>query len=132
MGLLKPRASVKTPSTGREPRPAKYRAVEIRCSESACEAAKAECGKRHLSGDVSLLPLKECDRRDRCDCTYRHHQDRRDRLDRRGEGQPVMREAVKAERRGKKVRRAEDRSDDETAVEAQLSLDDTSYNHLRR
>jgi len=134
VGLLKPRvSSSKARKASRsESRPSRYRAVEIRCSDNACEAAKGERGKRYLSKDAPMLPLSQCDRQDRCDCRYRHYDDRRAKADRRGSGPLTAGKPAETDRRGKKTRRAEDHLDDPTIVEAQVSLDDTYYGHMRR
>ena len=135
MGLFKSKASAKPPATKRgESRPTSYRGVEIRCAEEACDAAKAERGKRYLSKDAPNLPLSQCDRRERCDCRYRHHEDRRAKEDRRG-ASPTIAKHVETERRSKVGRRAEDSLDDPTVTEAQVPkdpLDDTYYGYRRR
>jgi hypothetical protein len=133
MGLFKPGVSSKAHKASRaEPRSASYRAVEIRCSEDACEAAKAERGKRYLSKDAPMLPLSGCDKRDRCACRYRHHEDRRGKEDRRGTSAPAIGKRAETERRSKASRRAEDNLDDPTVTEAQIDLDDTYYGFRRR
>ncbi|HUG99215.1 MAG TPA: hypothetical protein VMQ83_08570 [Gammaproteobacteria bacterium] len=55
----------------------RHTAVEIVPHEDACcEAARSLAGTRFLSREVPLFPLPGCDR-PQCDCTYRHHPDRR-------------------------------------------------------
>jgi hypothetical protein len=54
----------------------RWHAVTIAAPANACEAAQACKGKRFLSGDAPLLPLRECDAK-RCECRYRHYEDRR-------------------------------------------------------
>ena len=131
MGLFKPKVSAKPHAKRSESRPTCYRAVEIRCAEEACEAAKAERGKRYLSKDAPTLPLSQCDRRERCGCRYRHHEERRGKEDRRA-GSPAIGKRVETERRSKAGRRAEDSLDDPTVTEAQVSLDDTYCGYRRR
>jgi hypothetical protein len=133
MGLFKPSASSKAhAANGGESRGASYRAVEIRCPEDACEAAKAERGKRYLSKDAPTLPLSGCDKNGRCACRYRHHEDRRGKEDRRSEG-PSLTGRVDKERRNMRNRRAEDRLEDPTVAEARtVSLEDTYYGFRRR
>jgi hypothetical protein len=132
MGLFKASVSSKARKANRgESRPASYRAVEIRCPEDACEAAKAERGKRYLAKDAPTFPLSGCDKRDRCACRYRHHEDRRGKEDRRSAG-PISTGRAEAERRNKGDRRAEESLDDPTVTEAQISLDDTYYGFRRR
>jgi hypothetical protein len=132
MGLFKPSVPSKAQKASRgEARPSSYRAVEIRCSEDACEAAKAERGKRYLSKAAPMLPLSECDKREGCACRYRHHEDRRGKEDRRGNS-PSSGKRAEGERRTNPGRRAEDTLNDPTVVEAQVSLDDTYYGFRRR
>jgi hypothetical protein len=76
--------------------------------------------------------LSGCDRRDRCDCRYRHHEDRRSKLDRRDSSASGIRQLGAADRRKQIGRRAEDGLDDPTATEAQIDLDDTYYGFRRR
>jgi hypothetical protein len=132
MGLFKTSASSKAQkANGGVSRPASYRAVEIRCPEDACEAAKAERGKRYLAKDAPTFPLSGCDRGEGCGCRYRHHEDRRGKEDRRSAG-PISTGRAQAERRNKHDRRAEGSFDDPTVAEAQISLDDTYYGFRRR
>jgi hypothetical protein len=53
-----------------------WHAVMIAAPPSACEAALACKGKRFLSTEAPWLPLEECDVK-RCNCRYRHYEDRR-------------------------------------------------------
>jgi hypothetical protein len=48
----------------------------ITATPAACDAAQACKGKRFLSSNAPLLPLAGCDVM-RCDCRYRHYDDRR-------------------------------------------------------
>jgi hypothetical protein len=130
MGLFKPSVSSKVPSANRG-EPASYHAVEIRCPDDACNAAKAERGKRYLSKDAPTFPLTECDKRESCACRYRHLEDRRSHEDRRSAVPPSSGRA-QTERRGKGDRRAEASLEDPTVTEAQISLDDTYYGPGRR
>lgn len=55
----------------------RHTAVEIVPHEDgSCEAARSLAGTRFLSREAPLFPLRGCDR-PQCDCTYRHHPDRR-------------------------------------------------------
>jgi hypothetical protein len=133
MGFFKASAPSKAHKTnGGATRPPSYRAVEIRCPDDACEAAKAERGKRYLSREAPTFPLSGCDRREGCRCRYRHHEDRRGKEDRRAEGPTSMGGRPAAERRNKGDRRAETSLEDPTVTEAQVSLDDTYYGFRRR
>ncbi len=53
-----------------------WHAVTIIAPASACAAAQACKGKRHLSTEAPLLPLAGCDAAS-CVCRYRHFDDRR-------------------------------------------------------
>lgn len=55
----------------------RHTAVEIVPREDgSCEAARSLAGTRFLSTEAPRFPLQGCDR-PKCDCTYRHHPDRR-------------------------------------------------------
>ncbi|MEZ5502272.1 MAG: hypothetical protein R3E50_06295 [Halioglobus sp.] len=63
-----------------KPKPANpFRAASISPAENACAAVMALGEKRFLvaTGEVPTLPLPNCDA-PKCDCTYVHHEDRRD------------------------------------------------------
>jgi len=60
----------------------KYRAVAIKYSENACDAAKAMTGRRFLVNASPRLPLPECNFLE-CRCQFTQHEDRRARGDRR-------------------------------------------------
>lgn len=74
------RAIAKGPAKGSSERPEsarKYSAVEVVPGEDAsCEAVRSIAGKRFLSKEAPLFPLKDCDQ-PRCDCKYRRYPDRR-------------------------------------------------------
>jgi hypothetical protein len=65
-----------------------YRAVAIKYSENACDAAKAMTGRRFLSNAAPRLPLPECDFLE-CRCQFAHHDDRRGGRDRRSPFAPA-------------------------------------------
>jgi hypothetical protein len=65
-----------------------YRAVSIKYSENACNAAKAMTGRRFLSNAAPRLPLPECDFLE-CRCQFAHHDDRRAGRDRRSPFAPA-------------------------------------------
>lgn len=75
------RASAATPAARRKP-PGGFHGVTVRPCLEACQAAQAVAGERFLSKDAPALPLPGCNQA-RCDCTYGHYSDRRDRGDRR-------------------------------------------------
>lgn len=56
-----------------------YSGVEIISSNGCCEAVRALAGKRFLSSQVPLFPLRDCDR-PQCECSYRRYADRRNGL----------------------------------------------------
>jgi hypothetical protein len=59
----------------REPRN-RWHAVAIVPGANHCRAAEAAKGRRFLSKEAPILPLRECDVA-ACNCKYRHHEDRR-------------------------------------------------------
>ena len=82
-----------TAATKAESRPqttnqGEYRAVAIKYSENACDAAKAMTGRRFLANAAPRLPLPECDSLD-CRCQFAHHDDRRAGRDRRSPFAPA-------------------------------------------
>jgi hypothetical protein len=94
--------------TTEKPPTSKYHAVVIRCGESACQAAQDDLSERHLSAEALLLPLKQCDRPDKCQCRYQHYDDRRGKSRRNSDdGLPVESDTKRAECRNRKDRRAE-------------------------
>jgi hypothetical protein len=84
----------------------RWHAVIIVAPAKACGAALACKGKRFLSSEAPLLPLKQCDAA-RCDCKYRHFADRRGEP-RRAEETGVASKPVQTNRREKRGRRATD------------------------
>lgn len=54
-----------------------YKATSVSCGTGACAKARSIDRKRFLREEVPTLPLGACDA-GRCECTYRHHEDRRD------------------------------------------------------
>ncbi|MBL8202366.1 MAG: hypothetical protein JNK40_15470 [Chromatiales bacterium] len=60
----------------------KFHGVAVKPGPHACKAAQALVGQRFLPAEAPALPLAACDR-DKCQCAYSHHGDRRDREDRR-------------------------------------------------
>jgi hypothetical protein len=55
----------------------RYHAVTVVSGAHACTAALQLQGVRVLSTDAPRLPLANCDSPGSCQCTYRHHDDRR-------------------------------------------------------
>ena len=64
------------PAKGRRGSVKPWHAVTIAARTDACAAAQACKGKRFLSKDAPRLPLENCDAA-RCECKYRHFDDRR-------------------------------------------------------
>jgi len=54
----------------------RWHAVTLITSGHPCAAVQACKGKRFLSSEAPRLPLPECDA-PRCECRYRHYEDRR-------------------------------------------------------
>ena len=98
---------ISTPAKVRRVSRQPWHAVTIAAPASACGAAQACKGKRFLSRDAPRLPLAECDST-RCDCVYRHYDDRRGALRREDEkvAPPAARETTN--RRVSRGRRATD------------------------
>ena len=90
-----------------------FHAVEIHWTKNACQAAKDTHGKRYLSAEAPLLPLEQCDRRDRCRCGYKHFEDRRTGPRRSAKANsPTQSNAETDERRHGKGRRVDDIAED--------------------
>jgi len=112
----------------KKPRTSKYHAVAIRCGKNACQAAKDNLGERHLSAEAPLLPLKQCDRPDQCECHYQHYDDRRGGSRRSSDhALPAQTDSERAERRNLKGRRAEDIAEE---TEPYSVSDDSYYEHV--
>jgi hypothetical protein len=62
-----------------------YHAVSIVGGSQACDAVKAQVGRRYLSSEAPRLPLVECGKPE-CRCHYAHHDDRRTRARRIADG----------------------------------------------
>jgi hypothetical protein len=87
--------------------PRRWHAVGIIASSGSCGAAQACKGKRFLSTEAPRLPLANCDAA-RCNCKYRHFEDRRA-APRRGEEKAGMSPPrASTERRTSRGRRATD------------------------
>lgn len=56
--------------------PAAHHAVSIVPGSRCCAAVHALEGRRFLSKDAPVLPLRQCNSSD-CTCRYQHHDDRR-------------------------------------------------------
>lgn len=90
-----------------------FHAVEIRTTNDACQAAQDTHGERFLSAEAPPLPLVQCDRPDRCQCRYRHYEDRRGNPRRGAEsGAPSQGNGEHEGQRKVKGRRAEDIAED--------------------
>jgi hypothetical protein len=84
----------------------RWHAVTLVAPSGACTAVAGLKGKRFLSADAPRLPLPQCDAA-RCDCKYRHYDDRRGGPRRADEkGAPAGR--VTQNRRAKGGRRTSD------------------------
>ena len=107
--------------------PLQYHAVVIRPGREPCETVVARSGDRVLSAEAPLLPLKDCDRPERCSCRYQHYDDRR-RGPRRGNeiGTPSKKHPDQPERRHMKGRRAADVPEEEEPISVH---EDSYYQH---
>jgi hypothetical protein len=104
--------------------------VAIRGSQDCCQAAKDLRPRRFLCTDAPLLPLEQCDRRDRCECRYARYTDRRQgsrRTDDTGQFQRTIH--GEPERREAEGRR---RDDHEAEPAPATSIDDTYYDYAAR
>lgn len=83
-----------------------WHAVRV-CERTAkCRAAAALGRKRFLSHDAPRLPLPDCSAAWRCDCIYRHFEDRRAgprRANERGIGEWVTMEVDRRVSRGRRA-----------------------------
>jgi hypothetical protein len=87
----------------------RFHAVTVVPCTDACPGAMSLVGVRLLSAAAPpRLPLANCDRPDRCDCRFKHHDDRR-----AGQRRRVMRTPPLGERRSVQGRRASDWPEDE-------------------
>lgn len=59
-----------------EPR-LRFHAVTVIAGDGACPQALALKDVRLLSADAPRLPMRDCDRPERCECRFQHHDDRR-------------------------------------------------------
>jgi hypothetical protein len=60
----------------------RFHGVSVKPGQQACKAAQDLAGQRFLPDEAPAMPLAACDR-EKCQCGYSHHGDRRDREDRR-------------------------------------------------
>ena len=105
-----------------------YHAVAIYCTRNSCAAALDRQFERHLSSEAPLLPLKECDRPEACECRYQHYEDRRGES-RRASDQGLSNKSNPDgdERRRVKSRRAADFPEDEQPFSVH---EDSYYEHV--
>ena len=92
----------------RKPR-LRFRDVEVVAPAEACAEARALQGLRLLTADAPpRLPLRDCDRPERCRCVYRHFDDRREGPRRENERAPIPIAHAGVERRTWRGRRDSD------------------------
>lgn len=126
----KPR-SLKLRSSNPEsaPKLSPFHAVEIRCGEDCCAAARDSRGERYLGAEAPRLPLAACDRASRCTCSYRHYDDRRHSRRRAADvGGPSTR-PEQGDQRSSDGRRADDREAD---LDLYDPLEDTYYDFIEK
>lgn len=75
-------ATTRRNHNGNNPFHNRFHAVSIQPCSHACNAARKISHKRFLANEVSSLPIAGCDA-SRCQCTYKHYADRRQRQERR-------------------------------------------------
>jgi hypothetical protein len=102
-----PKGPVGKPTkSGKQPRN-RWHAVAIVAGARSCKAAESAHGRRFLSTEAPLLPLRACDAA-ACTCKYRHHEDRRGVPRRSEEAGGSPRSRATTERRGHRGRRETD------------------------
>jgi len=84
-----------------------WHAVTIVACKESCDPARAQTGKRYLSSEALRLPLVGCDA-ERCDCRYRHFDDRRGGPRRQEELSGAAPKSINQDRRLRRGRRADD------------------------
>jgi hypothetical protein len=99
----------KSAKPGKQPRN-RWHAVVIVPGAGHCKAAESAKGRRFLSAEAPLLPLRDCDV-SACTCKYRHHDDRRGAPRRSEEAGGTKRSRAGTDRRSNRGRRETDRSD---------------------
>jgi hypothetical protein len=85
----------------------RWHAVAIVPGAGCCKAAESAKGRRFLSSEAPLLPLRTCDVA-ACTCKYRHHEDRRGTPRRSEEAGGNQRSRATTERRSNRGRRETD------------------------
>lgn len=89
--------------------PKHWHAVCITAKALSCTAAQDLRRKRFLSKEAPLLPLEGCSNPFACPCTYKHYEDRRGKLRRKGETSFTATQKIpKVERRASNGRRSDD------------------------
>ena len=124
--------SLRLPPAADERATVTFQAVAIRGTESCCQASKELHDRRFLCNEAPLLPLAQCDRRERCECRYARYADRRKGPRRDDETGSFARPPAEqdSDRRRTDSRRAEDH---EPAPAASTpSLDDTYYDYVAK
>jgi len=96
----------KPTKSGKQPRN-RWHAVAIVPGAGSCKAAESAKGRRFLSTEAPLLPLRACDAA-ACTCKYRHHEDRRGAPRRSEEAGGSQRSRASTERRSNRGRRETD------------------------
>jgi hypothetical protein len=89
--------------------PNHWHAVCVEAKASSCAAAHALGKRRFLSKDAPSLPLPKCGNALGCECTYKHHEDRRGKQRRKGEQSFTSTQKIpKIEQRQSRGRRSDD------------------------
>jgi hypothetical protein len=102
-----PKRSGDTPKQSGHP----WHAVDVVPGRWACPAVTQLGGRRFLASDAPRLPLPECSSAWRCQCVYRHFDDRRTGARRASERDGLVKTWFGAERRTGGGRRSDDRAD---------------------
>lgn len=130
------RLSLKLPTAGdtARVRSEPWHAVAIRTGKWPCQAAEDAAGKRFLATEAPLLPLRDCDRAEHCNCRYRHFPDRRAGPRRKSDGAPptMAPRSDQDERRCFEGRREDDRPPEEPHAERPSLTEDTYYEYVSK
>jgi hypothetical protein len=86
----------------------RFHAVTVVAHGDACPDARALQDVRLLSADAPRLPMRDCDRPERCECRFLHHEDRRAGPRRDTADTPTTRTWASDDRRKLRGRRATD------------------------
>lgn len=97
-GWLFGKPEVKPVSLVSRPVGARWKAVSILPGPRSCKAVRGVTNRRYLSAEAPRLPVAECNV-ERCECRYKHHADRRAKVQRKRDRDGIAAPYNAAERR---------------------------------